>query len=144
MNRRLRRALLTVVVVCVVLLLLAAVARFRPAGGEQERVQAVVELFCQALAGRNYDALLSVLTGDALAAMEYLLPVLEASGAETALHDLQVHVREIRRDTAVAEARYVQEQRVPGHGTTVQRMVVLFEFVLLEGQWRIARITRVR
>ncbi len=143
MNRRLR-ALVLVVMICAVLLAVAAAVHLRPARGEQARVHAVVELFLRSLEGRDYGALLSVLTGDALASMEYLLPVLEASGVETALYGLEVYVLEARRGRASAEARYVQEQRVPGYGTTVQRMVVLFELVLFEGRWMIARITRAR
>jgi len=142
-NRRLR-ALVLVVMICAVLLAVAAAVHLRPARGEQARVHAVVELFLRSLEGRDYGALLSVLTGDALASMEYLLPVLEASGVETALYGLEVYVLEARRGRASAEARYVQEQRVPGYGTTVQRMVVFFDLVLFEGRWMIARITRAR
>ena len=107
---------------------------------DAEKVAAkVVQDTVTALAAKDYTKARVNLTGEALEAVDTLVPVLQPMKAETKVSDFKVSsAKSDGQDTADVRAQWVQEQAVAGYGSIVQAYDVTFHLILLKGQWRIA------
>lgn len=130
-------------------IILAAVLVLCVAGGcgkspslERELVQ-LCEKYTQLFAAKDYDSARHYLTGQALVELDASRPLLEAVRAvETKVSEFQGKVDFMSRDKSRASARcsWVQEQTVPGSGTTITRVEVVYDLVKLKGKWLISGI----
>lgn len=136
MAKAVRVALVVLVVACL------AAGCGRSPSLERELV-GLCEKYTQLFAARDYDAARHYLTGQALLELDASRPLLEAVRAvETKVSEFQGRVDFMSRDRSRASARcaWVQEQTVPGSGTTISRVEVVYDLVKLKGQWLISGI----
>ncbi len=98
----------------------------------------VVQQTVTALAARDYQKARVNLTGEALSAVDDLLPSLEKAKLETKISDFKTVEAQANGDQAEVRAHYVQEQAVPGYGSAVDNIDALFHLVKIKDQWRIA------
>lgn len=99
---------------------------------------ATCERLVTQLAARRWEQALPLLSGAALDAVDSLIPMLDAApGLQTRISDFRPLTARAGTDEAEVVASYVQEQTVPGYGTTLQRLRVKFWLVWLGGQWRV-------
>lgn len=90
------------------------------------------------LAARRWDQAMPLLSGSALDAVGGLAPLLDAvPGLDTRVADFKPLSIDVEREEAEVLASYLQEQTVPGYGTTLQRLRVKFWLVWLGGRWRV-------
>ncbi|MHB8927085.1 MAG: hypothetical protein ACYC9Q_05375 [Bacillota bacterium] len=100
------------------------------------------QAFTQDFAARRFEAVLPVLTGDALESVKAALPLLQSANLETKVTDWSGKVDFMNRskDRASVDLSYIQEQTVPGYGTTTTKMNVVYDWKKLAGAWRIYEI----
>lgn len=129
----------------VVLLAISLLAGCGRGGKAQQeaQVRGVVEEYVTAIAQREYSHALSLTTGDAAAALEQLIPVLQALEYSSALSELETRVLELDTDRAEVEATYTQEQTIPDLGTSLTQYRLRYWLAPVGGQWKIYRVATV-
>lgn len=119
---------------------IAALIALFGCGRDPRAGQAVLtcEVLVMELAARRWDAARPMLSGAALDAVDGLIPLLDAAaGLQTRVTDFRALGVRTADDEAEVVASYVQEQTVPGYGTTLQRLRVKFWLIWLGGRWRV-------
>jgi len=104
------------------------------------------QAFTQDFAARKWEQVMPVLTGDALESVKAALPLLQSADVETKVTDWSGKVDFMNRskDRASVELSYIQEQTVPGYGTTTTKMDVVYDWKQLAGAWKIYEIKLVQ
>lgn len=133
------------VAAAMIALALASVGCGRSFTLEKELV-AKSQAFTQDFATGRFEAVLSALTGDALESVKAALPLLQGANVETKVTDWtgKVDFMNRSRDRASVELSYIQEQTVPGYGTTTTKMDVVYDWKKLDGSWMIYEIKLVQ
>ncbi|MGB9881131.1 MAG: hypothetical protein ACPLRM_10245 [Anaerolineae bacterium] len=109
---------------------------------EEKKLVDLCRQYTLALAEKKIDQAAGLLTGEALEAMKFAAPIIEAAEVTTVIKNFEGKVGQMNkaRDRAEVEASYIQEQTVEGYGTTVAEFSIVYYLKKVDKDWKIYSI----